>query len=106
MAAAGLSNEGSWPVINFTTAPNVGTVLKLDSQEFELVRIVPYLRLDGTPSTLLVWEAACPSCGCKFEVKSGLKANAINRRCGSCKRVGKPVSGKRRRKVSVEVMCP
>ncbi|WP_139797548.1 hypothetical protein [Novosphingobium sp. B1] len=92
-------------MIIFTTTPNIGTVLKLDGQEFELVRVEPYFRLDGTPSTLLVWESTCPGCASTFEVKSGLKANAINRRCVGCKRVGKPVSGKRRRKVSVEVVC-
>ena len=90
-------------MIEFATPPKIGTLLKLDDQVYRLTEIEPHTRLDGTPTVLLVWCSTCPACNAGFVVKSGLKTKAINRRCGSCHNTGKPVLGRRNRKVKVQV---
>lgn len=93
-------------MIDFAAPPPVGTVLKLGDQVYELRDCKPYVRLDGERTTLLVWESCCPTCGDGFEAVTGLKARSVNRRCAGCHKAGKPVKGKRGRKVRVEVLAP
>lgn len=84
-----------------------GTVLRLDEQVYELRGAVPHLRKDGAPTELLVWETKCPACGAAFEVRtSRCRTGLPNRRCERCRKVGKPVKGKRGRRVKVEVLAP
>ena len=93
-------------MIDFASPPLLGTVLKLDDQAYELRALRPHQRLDGTSTQLLVWETNCPSCGAGFEQATGLKASGINRRCPECRKAGKPVKGRRGRKVKLEVLQP
>lgn len=90
-------------MIEFICPPTLGTVIELDGQGYELVEVQPYDRIDGTASNLLVWKAPCFDCTSEFEVKSGLTFKAPNRRCPACKKTGKPVKGRRGRKVRVTV---
>jgi hypothetical protein len=90
----------------FQAEPTLGTLLRLDDQAYELRDVKPHIRKDGKPTRLLVWESECPSCGTGFEVVAGLKTKSLNRRCAECRRTGKPVKGKRGRRVKVEVVAP
>jgi len=93
-------------MIEFSTAPEVGSLLLIDSQEYELREVLDHVRKDGSGSSILVWESSCPACGSGFEVTTGLVAKGVNRRCGGCAKAGKPVKGKRGRKLKVEVIAP
>ena len=90
-------------MIEFICPPSIGMVISLDDQDYELVEVQPYDRIDGTATNLLVWSAACADCESEFTVKSGLTFKAPNRRCEKCKKAGRPVKGRRGRKVKVEV---
>jgi hypothetical protein len=90
--------------VDFETAPAVGTVLRLDDQEYELVAVEPYRRKDGSPSNLLHWRSDCPVCGSPFDAASGLRCAGIARRCAAHRDARKPVKGKRGRKVVVTVV--
>lgn len=98
--------DGSMTLINFHAAPEVGTVLRLDEQVYELRDVEAYIRQDGVASALLVWESACPACGVGFVAKTGLSTHSINRRCVRCRKPNKPVKGKRGRRLKVEVTYP
>lgn len=87
----------------FSAEPRAGTILRLDDQVYELRATEPHVRKDGGHTSLLVWEAVCPSCGGDFLVRTGLTAHSVNRRCSSCRKPHKPVKGKRGRKLKVEV---
>ena len=89
-------------MIEFIAPPALGSVVLLDDQEYELIEVQPYGRIDGTASNLLVWSATCPTCKSAFEAKTGLRAKAFNRRCSKCAKTGKPVKGRRGRKVKVQ----
>ena len=82
--------------IHFNQVPPLGTVLMIGGQRYELVGTSPYRRHDGRETRLLHWESHCPECGSRFTATSGLKANAVNRRCSQHHRAGVPVSGARR----------
>lgn len=50
----------------------VGSAVVLpDGRRIELVRAEPYTRVDGSPSVVLHWRAACAVCGGPFEATSG-----------------------------------
>lgn len=83
--------------------PEIGTVVDLDGQSYEMRGTEPYTRKDGEQTTLIVWETVCPDCQSPFEVRSTVKSNGLTRRCKSCAKVGKPVKGRRGRKVRVKV---
>lgn len=91
-------------MIDFETPPAIGSVLKLDSQDYELVDVRPYVRADGARSCVLIWQTLCPSCGDGIEVTTGLRAQGVVRRCSRCRKIGRPVKGKRGRKVMVKVI--
>jgi hypothetical protein len=93
-------------MVEFAEPPEMGTVLSLDEQDYELVGITPHERADGAKTTLLVWDTTCPTCGDGFEVMSGLSTKGINRRCAGCRVAGKPVKGRRSRKVKVSFRNP
>lgn len=83
---------------------SIGTVVMLDDQAFELVGTKPHIRVDGTRTELLVWNSECASCNGPFECCTPGIGTTMNRRCSDCKRPGKPVKGKRGRKVRVTVI--
>lgn len=97
--------NGYGRMIDFAAAPKVGAVLILDDQVYELREVRPHVRNDGQPTTLLAWETSCPKCGTGFEVVTGLTSTGVTRRCASCRKTGKPVKGKRGRKVKVGVIA-
>lgn len=88
--------------------PNLaeGTVIRLDRQEYELRGSRPHTRKDGQTTTLLEWETHCPVCHQPFTVLTGATAASFNRRCQAHRRIGKPVHGKRGRKVRVAIDHP
>jgi hypothetical protein len=45
-----------------------------DPRVFRKVRTRPYRRLDGTETTLTVWETPCIQCGAVFEVTASARA--------------------------------
>lgn len=90
-------------MIYFDATPNLGTMLVIDGQEYELREVRPHTRQDGGETQLLVWEAHCAACGAEFETTTAIKSKSINRRCSGCAQAGKPVKGRRGRKVVVAV---
>ena len=93
-------------LIDLSSGHLIGTVVRLDDQEFELVGETAHTRLDGSKTTLLIWRAECPSCGDPFELTSPVKTSGLSRRCAKCAKPGKPVKGKRGRRVAIEVVEP
>ncbi|HKR17644.1 hypothetical protein [Rhizorhapis sp.] len=89
---------------DFSEQPTVGTVILLDEQQYELVGVEPYRRRDGRKTELLVWATQCANCQSPFEVKTPLRTNGFSRRCAACRKPGKPVQGKRGRKVKVAMV--
>lgn len=81
----------------------IGSVLYLDDQAYELIRIDDHRRADGTTTHLRVWRSACPNCSSPFEVKTVSRLAHINRRCTSCRRPGRPVKGKRGRRIKSRI---
>ena len=80
----------------------IGDAVFLDEQEYRLVREEAYRRQDGQESTVLVWTTDCPGCGAAFEVKTARSfSTSPVRRCANCRKPGKPVKGKRGRRVVV-----
>ncbi len=62
----------------------------VDGQFYEAVEAVPYIRRDGTATSLQVWKSHCVECGTPFSFMvpiSGLKFEP-NRRCQTHKRPG------------------
>ena len=82
--------------IDFTRPPKRGTVIHRAGQHYRLIDAKPYTRKDGTPSTLLTWEAYCCECGAHFQAKSGLRHKALYRRCQCHRTAGKPVKWSRK----------
>lgn len=91
---------------NFPTNPAIGTVLMLDDQPFELVGIEPHTRRDGLITQLLVWNSTCAECGEPIACRTPGMTSWLSRRCGECRKPGKPVKGKRGRKVTITVIEP
>lgn len=90
-------------MFSFDAEPAIGTVLHLDDQAYEMIGTKPHERQDGTSTELLIWQTECATCGSNFEVMSGLRSSGLSRRCAEHRRAGKPVKGKRGRKVVVEI---
>ena len=78
--------------IAFDTAPEIGTVLLIEGQRYEISAIIPLQRRDGTPTKAIVWRGYCAECGQPFEQTSALRANLLNRRCRHHRRPGRPVT--------------
>lgn len=95
--ACGASAQG------FSEPPTIGTIVKLDEQVYECCGTTPHTRIDGTPTTLTVWESACASCGDAFTCKAPVRSLPLTRRCSKCAKPGKPVKGRRGRRIKVEV---
>lgn len=91
-------------LIAFEKTPEIGTVMTLDDQSYEFVGVEPYRRDDGLATDLLVWETCCPTCGAGFTAKTPLVTNTVVRRCADHRKAGKPVKGKRGRKVRVAIV--
>lgn len=93
-------------MIEFEGIPEIGTVVILDDQEFELVSIVPHQKADGSMTDLLLWASLCATCGQSYETKTTVRTSGISRRCSIHSKPGKPVKGKRGRKVKIQVILP
>ena len=90
-------------MIAFDQIPAIGTTVCIDQQVYEFRGTVPHEKADGQMTTLLAWETVCPSCAKPFVIRSTVKSNGFTRRCPDCAKAGKPVKGKRGRRVKVAV---
>lgn len=96
-------------LIDFTAAPEPGTVVTLDKcQHYELIAVDPYTRRDGASSAILTWRVRCHDCGQPFEIKTGLRSKNWNRRCQSCKAPLHRIAGfhRKRKRVDVRICTP
>lgn len=89
--------------IDFAVAPKIGTKISLDGQAYRLVETRGHRRLDGSDTSLLVWESRCPVCDVNFVAVTGLAQKSLNRRCKDHTKPRKPISGVKGRKVEIEV---
>jgi hypothetical protein len=81
------------PEIAFASAPLLGTRVEIDGLTYELVRADPYIRVsDGRPTYVLTWRGCCARCGGLFDVKTGLRAQTINKRCRTHRAPGRPAT--------------
>jgi 5-methylcytosine-specific restriction endonuclease McrA len=56
--------------------------------------IIPYVKRDGTETSLAVWYTDCPDCGSRFEIMATARRKKLwqpNRRCPACHRPGAAV---------------
>lgn len=90
-------------MIHFEKPPAIGTTVSLDGQVYEYRGTIPHTKLDGSGTILLAWETLCPSCGRAVVIRSTLKSHGFTRRCSDCAKAGKPVKGKRGRKIVVVI---
>jgi hypothetical protein len=67
-----------------------GLIRTFDGQRYELIGDQPYMRRDGTETTLSVWRSRCAQCGEPFEVRTPTASAKFvpNRRCPKHKRPG------------------
>lgn len=91
---------------DFAAGQTIGTIVRLDDQEFELVGERGCVRRDGSPGIVFTWLSTCPVCESHFEQTTGRSFGSFLRRCDEHRKAGKPVKGKRGRKVRVEVLEP
>ena len=77
--------------IEFARPPELGTVLLVEGQRFEVVGLIPHRRRDDTPTTLINWGGHCAECGRVFTQTTGLIAKTPNRRCPAHHAPGVPV---------------
>jgi hypothetical protein len=91
-------------MISFDTVPDVGTVVILDRQEYELAGTRPHQKADGSIVNLLVWETTCPVCKGSFETLTARNLGPTIRRCQEHRKAGKPVKGRRGRRLKVAVL--
>lgn len=93
-------------IFSFDEEPPISTIVWLDDQPFELGEVVDYTRADGSQSRLLRWNAACAQCGDHFEQFSPMISTGLSRRCVQHRKPGKPVKGKRGRRLKVRIEVP
>jgi hypothetical protein len=68
--------------------PPVGqSLLSLEGQRYTLTGSKPYTRVDGTPSTIMLWSTPCKTCGTPFEITSGVNPEMRRwaRNCKTCR---------------------
>ena len=75
-----------------------------DHQRYECVGTEPYTRLNGTPTTLEIWQSHCVTCGQQFRFKRASRAKQFypNRRCPAHRRRGVRLSRRERQRLSAE----
>jgi len=83
--------------VDFSSVPEIGTILMKEGQRYELIAHEPHVRADGQTTTLLVWQSHCAETGHPFEIKTGLKIKYINRRCKQHSKPGRTVVQPKRR---------
>lgn len=81
----------------FDRLPLIGTILRLDRQDYRLVEIQPHIRQDGALTVLLRWKSECPNCSKAFEVTTPMRGQGLMRRCPPCRRVCRGRRIRRRR---------
>lgn len=78
--------------VDFDDMPERGSVIEFDGLPFEVVGYEAYVRRDGTSSSLIIWNMHCADCGEPVEVKTGMKAKGITKRCAAHRKKGKPAT--------------
>ena len=77
--------------MRFIRPPEMGTVLLLRGQRYELTGREHHQRIDGQATWVLHWASRCDECGATFAVTSPLVIRYLNRRCALHHRPGRPV---------------
>ena len=77
--------------IEFGDLPPIGVSVAINGQRYDLASIEDYVRVDGQPSNVLVWQADCAECGAPFLSKSGSRAFPSIRRCDEHRLPGRKV---------------
>ena len=85
--------------IDFRILPMTDTVLMLDGQRYVVVGSDRHVRTDGETVPIILWRSRCAECGEPFECRTGLKAQALNRRCEMHRRPGKAATAAGRKRV-------
>lgn len=80
VAAEGQSRAGKL-IAAWDEPPAEGTVIFLDGQRYDLVAIEPRPRKCGGRTAILTWTTHCPTCGCKFALRTGIRIPELTRRC-------------------------
>jgi hypothetical protein len=78
--------------IDFDYPPDAGTILMHDGQRYTVASLKPHIRLDGSRTTLIIWQSHCADCGRPFKFSSPMKTRYPSRRCKQHSKPGKAVS--------------
>lgn len=63
------------------TLPPIGFIASRDGQPFEVTAHEPYMRKDGTVTSLVEWTAPCATCGDLFSTITSIGVWPGTRRC-------------------------
>ncbi len=75
-----------------------GCEVTIDQQRFLCLSEANFVREDGTPSKLLIWQSACPLCGAPVIFATPSRGQTwFNRRCPDHRQPGRPVFKRLRR---------
>lgn len=78
--------------VDFDEEPAIGSLIPFDGVTFSVVGYEDYVRRDGTPSMLIVWNSRCVDCGDEIEIRTGMKSRGITKRCEKHRKKGKPAT--------------
>ena len=78
--------------VDFDDMPTLGSVIEFDGLPFHVVGHQDHVRRDGTASALIIWNMNCVDCGERVEIKTGMKAKGITKRCAAHRKKGKPAT--------------
>ena len=92
--------------IPFKSEPEIGAVMLIDQQRFELIKTHPFRRRDGSTGLLLDWRAECANCGAPYFTTTSLGGATPTRRCKVHRQAAKQVVPGRRRKLSISIVAP
>jgi hypothetical protein len=75
----------------------VGSLMTIDAQLFEAVKVHAFTRKDGSQGVLIDWRSNCPVCGKEFLTTSSATGATPTRRCRDHRALSKSVAGSRKR---------
>ena len=75
----------------------VGARMAIDDQAFEVVKLHPFTRKDGSEGLLIDWRSHCPVCEKEFLTTSSATGSTPTRRCRDHRALSKSVAGSRKR---------
>ena len=96
-----ISNDCRTPVGRRLVIPfagvQVGVRMAIDAQTFEVVKLHPFTRKDGSEGLLIDWRSHCPVCAKEFLTTSSATGSTPTRRCRDHRALSKSVAGSRKR---------